>query len=52
MFVRVDTSNEQDYTSILCSERITNGSEIELVPVRLTKGQIAELRFEEFEEIK
>lgn len=51
MFVKVDTSNEQDYTSILCSER-NNGSEIELVPVRLTKGQIAELRFDEFEEIK
>lgn len=52
MFVGVDTSNEQDYTSILCFERITNGSEMELVPVRLTKGQISELRFDEFEEIK
>lgn len=52
MFVRVDTSNERDYTSILCSTRITNGSEIELVPLRLTKGQITELKFDEFEEIK
>lgn len=52
MFVGVDKSSEQDYTSILCFERITNGSEIELVPVRLTKSQIAELRFDEFEEIK
>lgn len=52
MFVRVDTSNEQDYTSILCYERRINGSEIEFVPVRLTNSQIAELRFDEFEEIK
>lgn len=51
MFVGVDISNEQDYTSILCSE-ITDGSEIKLIPVRLTKGQISELRFDEFEEIK
>ena len=52
MFVRIDTSNEQDYTSILLFEKITNGSKIELVPIRLTKGQIAELRFNEFEENK
>lgn len=52
MFVGVDTSNEQDYTSILCFERITNGSEIELIPIRLTRSQIAELKFDEFEEIK
>lgn len=51
-FVGVDTSNEQDYTSILCCERITDGSEIELIPVRLAKGQFAKLRFDEFEEIK
>lgn len=52
MFVGVDTSNEKDYTSILCSERIINGSEIEFIPIRLTKVQIAELSFDEFEEIK
>lgn len=52
MFVGVDTSNEQDYTSILCLERITNGSEVELVPVRLTNGQIAELSFDECNEIR
>lgn len=52
MFVGVDTSNEQDFTSILCSEVIVNGSEVEVVPIRLTKSQIAELKFDEFEEIK
>lgn len=52
MFVRVDASNEQDYTSILCSERIINGSKVELVAVRLTKGQIKELSFAEYEEVK
>lgn len=53
MFVGVDTSNEQDYTSILlCSKKVTNGFDVEFVPLRLTKGQINELEFDEFEEVK
>lgn len=47
MFVKTNSGTE-----ILVHEIITPTGEVQLVPVKLTKGQISELKFDEFEEIK
>lgn len=52
MFVGVDTGNMESKTSILVHECVGINGEVRLEPVILSKGQVSELIFGEYEEVK
>lgn len=53
MFVNVDTGDKDSHTSILVHERIVVNGEVKLEPIKLSSGQVSELRFfDEYEEVK
>lgn len=45
MFVNVDTGDKDSRTSILVHERIGVNGEVKLEPIKLSSGQVSELRF-------